>query len=205
MKHSQTICLGFFLACLLCGCGSNPVWKRESFAFTVPADPPASNSSTNIVVLRRVIVSPLFKSSSFTYRTAEDAYEQDPYAGFLVPPDRALTEPILAGLRAGGAFGRVAEPGSGLAPSIIAEATVTELDGDLRNAAHPVAEMEIHFIVYEAGEEAPGRVLLDKVCESHKPMDKHTPAALIAAWDADLHEITDELNSEYAKANPHDR
>ena len=95
------------VAAILSGCASGPGWQRQTFAFTSPADPPSQKARTNIVALSRVSISPLFQNRSFTYRTGEHAYEQDPYAGFLVPPERALAEPIRAFMRAGGAFGRV--------------------------------------------------------------------------------------------------
>src|SRR6266568_5634212 len=91
----------------LCGCASDPVWKRQVFAFSLPADPPAKHAQTNIVALNRVSISPLFQSRSLTYRKAENTYVQDPYAGFLIPPERALAEPIRAWLRGSGMFGRV--------------------------------------------------------------------------------------------------
>jgi hypothetical protein len=171
------------------------------FAFSLPTDPPTANAQTNIVVLNRVSISPLFQSRSFTYRTAENAYEQDPYAGFLIPPERALAEPIRASLRASGEFGRVVEPGSGLIPTLVAEVSVNALYGDFRKAAQPLGTIEIHFILYEVSDEVPGRIVLDKVCTYETPMTRKTPDALMAAWDNGLHEIMKQINSDYAKAN----
>jgi len=188
-------------AAVLCGCAAGPGWQRRTFAFKLPADPPTPNADTNIVALRRVSISPLFQSRSFTYRTAENSYEQDPYAGFLIPPERALAESIRASMRAGCVLGRVVEPGSGLAPTFVIEASVEELYGDFRQASKPVATMEIHFIGYEVKDGIPGRVVLDRVCARETPLAGKTPAALMAAWDADLHEIMKEINSEYTKAN----
>jgi hypothetical protein len=65
--------------------------------------------------------------------------------------------------------------------------------------------MEIHFICYEVKDGTPGRIMLDKVCARETPLTRKTPAALMAAWDADLREIMGEINSEYAKANSNDR
>jgi ABC-type uncharacterized transport system auxiliary subunit len=104
-------------------------------------------------------------------------------------------------MRGGGAFGRVMEPGSGLTPTLVVEASVDELYGDFRQASKPVATMEIHFIVYEVKDGIPGRIVLDKVCARETPLARKTPAALMGAWDADLHEIMKEINSEYAKTN----
>ena len=193
------------LATILCGCATDPRWKRQVFAFSLPADPPVTKAQTNIVVLSRVSISPVFQSRSFTYRKAENTYEQDPYAGFLVPPERALAEPIRAWMRASGVFGRVAEPGSGLTATLVAEVSVNELYGDFRKAAQPVGTMEIHFICYEVKDGIPGRIVLDKVCARYTPLSRKAPDALMAAWDADLREIMEEINSEYAKANSNDR
>jgi hypothetical protein len=179
----------------LCGCGSESAWKSQSFAFALATDPPAAASRTNVVALRRVTVSPLFQSRSFTYRTAENTYEHDPYAGFFVPPARALEQPICAWLRAGGAFGCVVEPGGALNPSREAEVWVNELYGDFRKTAQPAGALEIHFILYELNRGGTGRVLMDKVCARRTPMARAAPAALTAAWDADLRAIMADINS----------
>jgi hypothetical protein len=192
-------------AAILGGCSSGPEWKRRAFSFTSPADPPATNARTNIVALSRVSISPLFQSRSFTYRTAENGYEQDPYAGFLIPPERALAEPIRAWMRGSGVFGRVVEPGSGLTPTLVTEVFIQELYGDFRKAAQPVAAMEIRFIFYEFKDETPGRVVLDKVCARGTSLARRTPDALMAAWDTDLREIMAEILSEYAKPTSKER
>jgi ABC-type uncharacterized transport system auxiliary subunit len=189
------------IAGIFVGCASEPRWKRQAFAFSLPADPPTTNAQTKLVALRRVSISPLFQSRSFTYRTAENSYKQDPYAGFLTPPERALAEPIRALMRASGVFGRVVEPGSGLTPTLVAEVSVNQLYGDFRKASQPVGTMEIHFICYEVKDGAAGRVILDKVCARETPLSRKTPDALMAAWDAALREIMEEINAEYANAN----
>lgn len=190
-----------FVTAILCGCVSSPRWTRQMFAFSLPSDTPATISNTNLVTLRRVSISPLFQSRSFTYRTAEDSYEQDPYAGFLIPPEQAVAEAIRASMRASGVFGRVVPPGSDLAPSRVADASVTQLYGDFRQRAQPVGTLEIHFICYEVNDGVPGRIVLDKVCAHETPMSARTPDALMAAWDADLAEIMEEIHSAYIKAS----
>ena len=190
---------------IFCGCVSDHGWARRLYAFSLPTDPPNTTVSSDIVGLRRVSVSPRFQSRSFVYRTSENSYEQDPYAGFLTPPERALAEPIRGWMRAGGAFGRVVEPGSGLTPTLIAEVSVNELYGDFRNASQPAGKMEIHFLCYEVKDGASGRIVLDKVSARQTPLARKTPDALMAAWDADLREIMAEINSQYAKAISTDR
>jgi cholesterol transport system auxiliary component len=201
----RNVALALFGAAFLCGCASDSVWKRQAFAFSQPQDPPITNAPPYVLALSRVSISPLFQSRSFTYRTGEDSYEQDPYAGFLIPPERALAESIRAWLRARGVFGRVADPGSGLAPNLIAEVSINELYGDLRKGSRPVGAMEIHFVCYELKDDVPGRVILDRVYAHEAPMNRKTPGALMAAWDADLQEIMQQINEEFAKANSNDR
>ena len=130
------------------------------------------------------------------YRTAEDVYEHDPYAGFFIPPERAIAEPICAALCSGGVCGCVIEPGSGLKPSLVAEVAVNELYGDFRKSAKPAGTLQIHFILYEVNRDGPGQVLLDKVFARETPMAKAAPAALMAAWDTDLRSIMAEINAE---------
>ncbi len=201
----RVLAFTLFAAAVLCGCVSGPRWTRRTFAFSMPTDVPATNASTNIVALTRVSISPLFESQSFTYRTAHGSYEQDPYAGFLVSPERALAEPIRASMRAGGVFGRVVDAESGLTPSLVTEVFVSQLYGDFRKPSQPLGTMEIHFLCYELNAGTPGRVVLDKTYVHEAPLARKTPEALMAAWDADLRAIMDEVNSEYAKAASEER
>ena len=186
---------------VLCGCSSSGGWQRQHFSFAVPADPPHTNASAPIVALTRVSISPLFQHRSFTYRTAQNTYKQDPYACFLIPPERALAESIRAYMREGGVFGRVMDPGSGLTPTLVAEVAINELCGDFRQTSQPVGTMAIHFICYEIKDGSPGRILLDKLCVHSTPLAEKTASALMAAWDADLRAIMEEINSEYAKTS----
>jgi hypothetical protein len=188
------------VAACLGGCATNPVWKRQTFAFSEPSAPPSKGAATNVVTLKRVSVSPLFQSQSFTYRVGEDAYEQDPYASFLTSPERAVAEAVRSWMRQGGVFGSLAEPGSELVPNMVVEATVNELCGDFRQPSSPAGVMEIHFVVYEAHDGFPGRVVLDKTYAHQSTLPQKTPAALMAAWETDLREITENLKADYVKA-----
>jgi cholesterol transport system auxiliary component len=167
------------------------------YLFSAAADPPATNPTTNVIALSRVAISPLFQSRSFTYRTGENAYKQDPYAGFMIPPERALGEAIRSSMRASGVFGHVVEPGGSLVPNLAAEVFINELYGDFRNPSQPMGKMELHFICYEEEGGAAGNVIIDKVYARETQLKAKTPDALMAAWDIDLREIMKEMHSEF--------
>lgn len=190
-----------FALVALSGCSSGPSWKRQTFAFSLPVDPPRVATPTNTVSLSRVSISPIFQNRSFTYRMAENAYERDPYAGFLIPPERAMAEVIRAWMQASGVFGRVVEHGSGLPATSVVEIAITELYGDFRNLAQPAGVMGIHFVCYETKEGLSGRILLDKIYTQATPMTAKTPGALMTAWDQDLCKIMQVVETEYPNAN----
>jgi hypothetical protein len=208
MRINRAICLGIVLVVAVVnnGCGSDPVWKRQSYSFALPPETSVNIPATAaICALGHVTMAPMFRDQSFTYRTAKDTYEHDPYAGFFVAPERELVEPMRALMRENGGFGHVVEPGSALAPSVVVEVAVNELYGDFRKTNDFAGVMTIHFIVYKQNADGPGPVLLDKVCDCRTPMTGRTPAALMAAWDTDLRKVMEEINSDYAKTHTPNR
>jgi len=61
--------------------------------------------------------------------------------------------------------------------------------------------MEIRFLCYELKDGDAGRVVIDKIWARQTPLTRKTPEALMIAWNADLSEIMEEIQSEYTKAN----
>jgi len=196
----KSLALTFLAAAVLCGCATNPKWKQQVFAFSLPAPPDAAPAGTNIVSLSRVSISPLFQNRSFTYKTGANTYERDPYADFSIAPERALGEVIRAWMYRSGAFGKVAEPGSSLTPTLIAEVSVSDLYGNFQKGSPPAGVMRMHFMIYEVSDGVPGRIVLDKTCARETALARKTPGALMAAWDKNLGEIMEEVASDYAKA-----
>ena len=178
---------------LLCaGCISRPRLAKEFFALRPP--PPRDTSlisSTNVLAIKPVTVSPLFEGKSFVYRTGEHSFEQDAYADFLVSPSRALEIPIRAYLRQAGLFREVVEPGSALRPDHIAEFSFTELYGDFRQPEDTAAVMSVHFILIEDG--VARSLVTQKNCTRRVRLKARTAAALVDAWNQALDEIMGEI------------
>jgi ABC-type uncharacterized transport system auxiliary subunit len=186
---------GLTLTLLLCGCASRSPWKQESFALTIPAsDETGPAAHTNILSLCRVTVSPLFEDQPLVYRTGENSYEQDPYAEFLVPPNRMLEDCLLIYLRNGHAFSDVLDTGSSLKSNFSMEVSVAQLYGDFHQPGKPFAVLQMHFILYSSEDRK--RVLWQQDFSKSIPLTHRTPAALLAGWNTGLQQIMEEMNLE---------
>jgi len=130
-----------------------------------------------------------FDSQSFIYRTGEFSYERDPYAGFLVPPEESLAEPLRGYLRNSSLFREVTEPGSAIAPDILGEISVTQLYGDFRDRSQPAAVIAMHLTFSRAPPGAPGKVFFEKDYSLRVPLHARTAPALMAGWNTALTEI----------------
>lgn len=61
--------------------------------------------------------------------------------------------------------------------------------------------MGIHIMCYEVQDGEPRHIVFDKYCLQETALARKTPGALMAAWDEDLREIMNQINSDYAKAS----
>lgn len=173
---------------LLSGCLSKPGLVPQSFTFATPPTAPAqTNSTQGVLAVHRLSVAAPYSGQAFIYRTGASAYEQDPYAQFLVPPDESLAEPVRAYLRNSGRFQDVTQPGSSLRPDILLEIFVTELYGDFRNRAAPAAVLSMDF-VFLPGRSREG-VLARKTFTRRVPLKARTASALMAGWNEALKDI----------------
>ncbi|MDB6021117.1 MAG: uncharacterized protein JWQ04_974 [Pedosphaera sp.] len=186
---------GVIATLLFCGCASRASWKKEAFALVAASGETGSAAHTNILSLHRVTVSPLFEGQPFVYRTGEDSFEHDPYAEFLVSPNRMLEQCMRTCLRNGHAFADVLDPGSGLKSSWAMEIAVSQLYGDFRQPDKPVAVLQVSFLLYSAEPAERGRVLWQDEFSRRLPIAHRTPAALVAGWNSGLQEIMGEANA----------
>lgn len=184
-------------ALLFGGCLSRPSLSRETFAFSTPPESNAIATNGPVLGIRRIFVASPFDLEALTYRTGEFSYERDPYAAFLASPEESLAEPIRGYLRASGYFRAVPEPDSALKPDIELEVTVTELYGDFRGRAHPVARLQMRFVATQSGG---AKVLLEKVYSRDIPLQARTAAAVVKGWNEALKQITTEAAQDLNQA-----
>ncbi|MFO1476315.1 MAG: ABC-type transport auxiliary lipoprotein family protein [Verrucomicrobiota bacterium] len=189
-------CLGI----LVSGCLSRPALTRQNFALQ---NPPAEDRQTNsgpVLEMRTPGISPLFARRALVYRTGSDSYELDPYAGFLIPPERTLAIPIRSYLRNSGLFQDVVLEDSPLKPELVIEIRVSELYGDFRKSAPPGAVLSLHALVVQPNNTATPAILLNKDYSSRIALKDNTAACLVAGYDEALAQIMKQLTADLASS-----
>jgi ABC-type uncharacterized transport system auxiliary subunit len=182
-------CLLLVMTLALAGCLSKPALRRQTFALQNPSVTTAPAKGSGVLVIRTCVVSPTFTGRSLVYRTGQDSYELDPYAGFLVQPGQALAVPLRGYLRNSGVFADVVETDGPIAPDRLLDIYVSELYGDFRSSARPAAVLSLGMRFFLIENDKPAKVLLQKDYSRSIPLKQNTAAAVVAGWDEALAEI----------------
>jgi uncharacterized lipoprotein YmbA len=173
--------------------------------FSISAAPPAPSAKPvydDILALRNVMVAPQFDQRSLVYRTGETSYEEDPYAEWLIPPERMLGVGVRQWLRAGNFFRDVAEPNSYVLATRTAELQIMELCGDFRKPDEPAALLTFRFILLEPDGERPGgsgKAVLVREFSKRPRLRTRTAAAVVQALEQALNESLSELGADLAR------
>ena len=190
----------------LTGCISRPALNKQTFTFNAPAI-----SATNVVVGDRVLgirslqIAPPFEGRSLVYRTGEFSYMRDPYAEFLGPPAEDLLAPMRGWLRNSGNFIAVTEAGSALKSNTLVEISVSQLFGDFRRPAHPMAILTARFVFFDASNSVGAKVILQKEYSRSIPVSAPNAAVLMDGWNRALAEILTEVSSDFLRSESGER
>jgi cholesterol transport system auxiliary component len=187
----------FAIGLLAAGCVSRPALVRQDFVLQIP--PVARRAASpvgGVLALTSCDVSPPFASQALVYRIGPNAFETDPYAGFLVTPDKTLAIAIRTWLSRSGLFTNVVEPGSTAPAEHFLEVYVNELYGDLRVPGHPQAVLSLSFVLLDAKKGAGAPALFQKEYSRRLPVDQNTADAIVAGWNQALGQILDEVVSD---------
>jgi cholesterol transport system auxiliary component len=178
--------IALLCACLaFTGCLSRPALVQHTYALQSPPSNVKSNRGDAVLSVEACRISPLFAGRSLVYRTGPDVYESDPYANFLVTPDRVMDIPIRGYLRNSGIFKDVLEPGSSLKPDQVVEIHVGEFYGDLRKNVPPAAVLSLRFTLI-AAEGGNGQPLFQKDYSQRCPIGLNTADAVVGGWNQAL-------------------
>lgn len=177
----------------LFSCVSRPPLVRERYAFTVPAPAPPSPAATIRLALPSPEVAAAFDRASFVYRTAEGAFEPDPYAQLLAPPRELLGEALRGHLRASGRFGEVTRTTRNA--DLVARVTVTELYGDFRDPHAPAAVLTLVMAVESPGRRGPAQA---RGFSHRVPIAARRPEALARGLDEAVAKVAAEMAANLA-------
>lgn len=185
-------------------CVSKPAVTTQIYAL----DPPPIRASTptagaRIVSVSRVEVAPQFASRSLTYRSGPHSFERDPYATLAAPP-RELVLAILRAALANADFVReVVEPGGPVAPEVLVEAYLSDLEGDFTVPDKPVAVVGLEVVVLPIPPSPePIAATLRKAYLRRLPLSEKSAAAVADAWNQEMTGIVEEFIGDMRAALP---
>jgi hypothetical protein len=198
--------LAFALAMLFSGCLSRPPLAKEHFLIGAPKSEAVGQVRMNEHLnLGIVTVAPQFEGRSLIYRMSENAYEFDPYAEFIISPDRMLGDAARACLRETGLFAQVIEPEPTgyVNPTRMAELHVTEFYGDFRKADDAAAVFTMRFVLLGKSKSAPNAeqpgVALAKVYSRRLRLRERTAAAVVQGLQEAFGQAMTELAADLGK------
>jgi ABC-type uncharacterized transport system auxiliary subunit len=202
-RSAAAICFALFLATAfgMTGCLSRPALKKQTFTFSAPIISPTNVAAGDRVLgIRRLQIAPPFEGRLLVYRTGEFSYVRDPYAEFLDLPAEEMMAPVRGWLRDCGSFSAVVEAGSALRPDTLVEISVSQMFGDFRQPAHPMAVLTMRFVFFDAPKGVPGKVILQQEYSRSMPLDAPTATALMDGWNRALAEILAEVSTDYRRS-----
>lgn len=148
---------------LWAGCLSKPALRQQQFLIAPVPPAPAGVAAArarpvvdDIVELRRVNVAPAFAGRPLVYRVSDAGYETDPYAGFLIDPERMLEGAVREWWRAAGTFRGVTDADSQVGATRLAELHVLEFYGDFRPGQGPAAMVTMRLNLLDKARREPG-------------------------------------------------
>ncbi|HUD45762.1 MAG TPA: ABC-type transport auxiliary lipoprotein family protein [Candidatus Baltobacteraceae bacterium] len=183
---------------LLTGCLARAPLEQQSFLFNPPPPPaPKGAPGSRVLGIRTLEVAAPFEERAFVYRSGENSYDSDPYAGFMVVPAEGLVSPVCNWLRQAGAFSAVVEADSAVKPDAMVEIHVGQLYGDFRQSEKPTAVLAMRFVFLDASNGIPRNVILQREYSREIPLNARTATALIEGWNQALAQILDSVTLDF--------
>lgn len=189
------------LAATVSGCGfsERPPLVRQTFLLqaTPPAKPIVTAPRAASLKLNRFVVAAAYRGTALVYRQSDLRYVSDFYYEYFVAPAPMLTDSAAAWLAAAHIFRDVLPPSASAEGDFLLEGFVSELYGDFRDEAKPVAVVTAKFFLTDA-RATTGIPLWQREYTQRTPMRERSPAVLATglntAWNAMLADLARDLS-----------
>ena len=200
VTRTLAVIAAIVMASALAACSlSRPIAPKRTFLLEPSAPPMASVQKLTSVRIGLVSVAAPYRGKAFVYRLDEIKFEADYYDEFFVAPTAMLSEATARALAAANVFRRTIPPGATDAGDYVLDGFASELHGDLRDAAKPVASVAITFYLSPANSLVP-TVLWSREYRQRIPVTEATADAFARALNAGLSAILADLARDLAAA-----
>jgi cholesterol transport system auxiliary component len=191
----RAACAAVLLASLW-GC-SRPALVKQTYLLQPPVAAQAATAPRPMTLkVGTIAVAAPFRGKSMVYREGDLKYESDFYNEFFVAPSAMLTEGAATWLAGAGLFREVLPAAANADGDYVLEGFVSELYGDYRDSAKPVAVLTGKFFLIDnrvlTGVPVWQTELKQRVALSSRSPDA-LATALNGAWTAMLGDLSREL------------
>lgn len=205
MNKIPNTLLGFGLLLASClgpaACSlSKPYPAKQLYAIDVGVTQPAVAAApgTALRVLRVRIAEP-YSSREFQYLIAPNQFQQDYYANFVADPDQLLTSEVIKWMATTRLYATVVDGSSSVKTERSLQCVVSQLYGDMSDAASPKAVIEARFFVLDESD-VDAKVLFNQTYRHAEPAGGAGADKLTQAWGRAMKKVLEQLTTDLRAA-----
>jgi cholesterol transport system auxiliary component len=175
------------------GCSfTRPAPIKDSYLLEPALPPAASKSHAGSLRVGTVNVAAPYRANTLVLRDSELQYQSDFYHEFFVPPGVMIADATARSLVAAKVFAHVMRPGAAVDADWVLEGFVSGLYADMRDAAKPVAVLDVTYYLSrdDGGADVP---VWTRSYRRKVPFATSSTGAYIAALNTALAETLAEL------------
>lgn len=190
---TRTVLIVVAVAALFSGCVQLDPKRAKRCRYVIEVEPPAASKTQGnelTLEISRFGIDPRFADKEFVYRKG-NKFESDYYNMFFVSPAGMIEVQTTEWLRAVRPRRFRISPFSRINPDYTLECDISALYGDF-GSDRPAAVLGMRVFLAKEAKAGP-RVELGKQYRRRIPIEKATPAKLVAGWEKALQEILKDL------------